>query len=352
MFTPKGLSVRSRIFTISARTASSSPDDVSMMPRPPALETAEASCARAIHPIGAWTIGCSMPRRSVTRVRMAAVSPLSVCPAQPPLGFDDVTSAASMAVICSGAAGGLARCPCSSPHPSARSSTACSLVSTPSATQTMPRPLAMPATAATMARSSAFSVTPCTKERSILIMSTENWRTKLSEENPVPKSSSARPTPRSFTSRRRAHAATVSSSIVPSVSSRHSPSGRRPAALSALATVSRKSGSASCRADTFTVVRNDETRKCRDPLCGLTARLPKHPPAHVDDQPRLFELRNEVARHDDPERRMVPAQQGFDPDDRAVEGRDHRLIDETELLLCESQSQLFGAACSRARTHG
>ena len=57
MFTPKGWSVRSRIFSISPRTASSSPDDVSMMPRPPALETADASWARAIQPIGACTIG-------------------------------------------------------------------------------------------------------------------------------------------------------------------------------------------------------------------------------------------------------------------------------------------------------
>ena len=57
MFTPKGLSVRSRILRISSRTASSSPDDVSMMPRPPALDTAEASWARAIQPIGAWTMG-------------------------------------------------------------------------------------------------------------------------------------------------------------------------------------------------------------------------------------------------------------------------------------------------------
>ena len=37
--------------------ASSSPDEVSMMPMPPAFETAEASWARAIQPIGAWTIG-------------------------------------------------------------------------------------------------------------------------------------------------------------------------------------------------------------------------------------------------------------------------------------------------------
>ena len=57
MFTPNGLSVRSRILPISSRTASSSPDDVSMIPRPPAFDTAEASWARAIQPIGACTIG-------------------------------------------------------------------------------------------------------------------------------------------------------------------------------------------------------------------------------------------------------------------------------------------------------
>jgi len=57
MLTPNGWSVRSRILRISSRTLSSSPDDVSMMPSPPALETADASWARAIHPIGACTIG-------------------------------------------------------------------------------------------------------------------------------------------------------------------------------------------------------------------------------------------------------------------------------------------------------
>ena len=67
MFTPNGLSVSSRILMISARTSSNCPDDVSMMPRPPALETAEASCARAIQPMGACMIGYSTPSRSVMR---------------------------------------------------------------------------------------------------------------------------------------------------------------------------------------------------------------------------------------------------------------------------------------------
>ena len=57
MFTPKGLSVRSCIVRISSLTWSSWPDDVSMIPSAPALLTAEASWARAMYPIGAWTIG-------------------------------------------------------------------------------------------------------------------------------------------------------------------------------------------------------------------------------------------------------------------------------------------------------
>ena len=39
-----------------------------MIPMPPAFETAEASWARAMKPIGAWMIGISMPSCSVTRV--------------------------------------------------------------------------------------------------------------------------------------------------------------------------------------------------------------------------------------------------------------------------------------------
>ena len=41
-----------------------------MMPIAPALETAEASWARAIQPIGAWTMGTSTPSISVTRLRI------------------------------------------------------------------------------------------------------------------------------------------------------------------------------------------------------------------------------------------------------------------------------------------
>jgi glycine cleavage system protein P-like pyridoxal-binding family len=75
MFTPKGLSVRSRILAISPFTTSSSPDEVSMMPRAPALETADASWARAIQPIGACTMGTSTPSSSVTRFEIMVIGP-------------------------------------------------------------------------------------------------------------------------------------------------------------------------------------------------------------------------------------------------------------------------------------
>ena len=37
-----------------------------MIPSPPAFETADASCDRAMNPIGAWTIGSSTPSSRVT----------------------------------------------------------------------------------------------------------------------------------------------------------------------------------------------------------------------------------------------------------------------------------------------
>ena len=73
-FTPNGLSVSVRIAAISPLMVSRSPEDVSMIPSPPALETADASGLRAIHPIGACTIGISMPSISVIRVFNVASS--------------------------------------------------------------------------------------------------------------------------------------------------------------------------------------------------------------------------------------------------------------------------------------
>ena len=52
-FIPKGLSVISCILATSPLIASKSPEDVSIIPIAPAFDTAEASWARAIQPIGA-----------------------------------------------------------------------------------------------------------------------------------------------------------------------------------------------------------------------------------------------------------------------------------------------------------
>ena len=68
MFTPKGRLVSSRMAPTSRTKASSSPEEVSMIPRPPADETADASLDRAIQPIGACTTGMSTPSSRVMRL--------------------------------------------------------------------------------------------------------------------------------------------------------------------------------------------------------------------------------------------------------------------------------------------
>ena len=55
------------ILLISTWQASVSPEEVSMMPSPPARDTAEASWVRAIQPIGACTIGYLAPVWAITR---------------------------------------------------------------------------------------------------------------------------------------------------------------------------------------------------------------------------------------------------------------------------------------------
>src|SRR2546423_9851954 len=86
MLTPNGLSVRSRVLQISSLIASSSPDDVSMMPMAPAFDTADASCARAIQPIGACTIGISTPSISVTWLANGELNASSLLSEE---GFED-----------------------------------------------------------------------------------------------------------------------------------------------------------------------------------------------------------------------------------------------------------------------
>ena len=70
MLTPNGLEVSRRMAFTSSRITSRSPDEVSIIPSPPALLTAEASCERAIQPIGACTMGYSTPSIWVMRLRI------------------------------------------------------------------------------------------------------------------------------------------------------------------------------------------------------------------------------------------------------------------------------------------
>ena len=65
-FTPKGRPL-ARICSISRWQFAVSPDEVSMMPRPPARDTALASALRAIQPMGACTMGKRMPVWARTR---------------------------------------------------------------------------------------------------------------------------------------------------------------------------------------------------------------------------------------------------------------------------------------------
>src|SRR5437588_8600764 len=64
--TPNG-NCNAFICSISPWHASVSPDEVSITPRPPARETADASWVRAIQPIGACTIGYLAPVWARTR---------------------------------------------------------------------------------------------------------------------------------------------------------------------------------------------------------------------------------------------------------------------------------------------
>ncbi len=73
-FTPNG-KPSAAIFLISAWQLTVSPDEVSITPRPPARDTALASCVRAIQPMGACTMGNLAPVWAKTRlVRLAWLS--------------------------------------------------------------------------------------------------------------------------------------------------------------------------------------------------------------------------------------------------------------------------------------
>ena len=67
--TPKG-NPSAAMAVISAWQLAVSPEEVSMMPKPPARDTADASALRAIHPMGAWTMGYFAPVCARTRFMM------------------------------------------------------------------------------------------------------------------------------------------------------------------------------------------------------------------------------------------------------------------------------------------
>ena len=68
------------------------------------------------------------------------------------------------------------------------------------------------------------------------------------------------------------------------------------------------------------------------PLLGLAARLVEHPPAHVDDEARLLEHRDEVGGGDDATRRVPPPEQCLDA--RHLHGLEveHRLVHHEQLV--------------------
>ena len=72
---PQGRSVPARASAHSRAIQSPAPPPAPIRPKPPPLETAAVSAPPATPPIGANTIGCSMPSRSVRAVRNAMPKP-------------------------------------------------------------------------------------------------------------------------------------------------------------------------------------------------------------------------------------------------------------------------------------
>src|ERR1700754_5025284 len=143
------------------------------------------------------------------------------------------------------------RKPWASGQPSSRSIVTCSSLSTPSATASMPSARASDTLARTIALSPGEAANDATNELSILTARTGRSR---SDEYPVPKSSNASPTPSSCkatTLRRAAFGAACSTRSC--TSSRSRPAGSRLEARHS-ATISGRSGCASCRLATLTQI--------------------------------------------------------------------------------------------------
>ena len=68
---------------------------------------------------------------------------------------------------------------------------------------------------------------------------------------------------------------------------------------------------------------------------ALAARLPEHPGADLHDETRLFRQRDEVERHHQAPRGVVPAHERFEPRDVTRRQSDHRLEVQDELLVLD-----------------
>src|SRR6185437_5806621 len=76
-------------------------------------------------------------------------------------------------------------------------------------------------------------------------------------------------------------------------------------------------------------------RKETLPACQIARGAFQRETAEIDDQPARFGMRNEIGRRDQSFYRMMPAQQRFEPGERAVFQTDDRLIEHVELVLFE-----------------
>src|SRR5262249_17343880 len=78
-FTANGRSVSRRVSRTIARVSSTSYQETPSIPRPPAFETAAASGGTAHPPMGAWSIGSSMPSNGQSGVRRRAGTEEETC---------------------------------------------------------------------------------------------------------------------------------------------------------------------------------------------------------------------------------------------------------------------------------
>src|SRR5829696_233507 len=88
-FTPNGRSVSACVRSSNSRNSSSSRQVILNMPSPPALLTAATSSGVDAPPIGAWTIGISIPSRFVSRVLNHITLPPHIRTEESPVALPD-----------------------------------------------------------------------------------------------------------------------------------------------------------------------------------------------------------------------------------------------------------------------